>query len=161
MIAPYVLGAVLTLTGPYAPQGLSQAQMLAAMVSRIDETGGIDGHPLEVRVIDDAGDGGRAAAAVRQLAGAGDVLAIIGSSEPGTTAAMEPVAAQVQIGLQTLAPPPATAGTFPAALVRLYPKGKKPDRFAVPARDALQHLVTLLAQTGGDRTKLRAALDRG
>ncbi|MDZ4166578.1 MAG: ABC transporter substrate-binding protein, partial [Coriobacteriia bacterium] len=45
---PYVLGAVLSLTGAQAGLGGPEKNAILMEVARINEEGGINGHPLEV-----------------------------------------------------------------------------------------------------------------
>ena len=60
--------------------------MLEAEVKKINDAGGIDGHPIELVIEDDATDDAKAVAAASKLIEQDEVVAIIGST--GTAATM-------------------------------------------------------------------------
>jgi branched-chain amino acid transport system substrate-binding protein len=100
---PVLIGAVLSLTGNGAVRGLSAAEGLDAGVRRVNANGGIAGRPLEVRILDDGGDAGRAAAALKRFAAAG-AIAVVGATQRSTGAALEQAATEAQIPFLSLAP---------------------------------------------------------
>jgi branched-chain amino acid transport system substrate-binding protein len=85
---PYRIGAVLSLTGAQAGLGTPEKNTIEMEVARINEEGGINGHPLEVIIEDDASDVDQAIAATTKLIEQDEVLAIIGSTGSGQTMAM-------------------------------------------------------------------------
>lgn len=85
---PYVIGAVLSLTGAQASLGVPEKNVIEMEVARINEAGGINGHPLEVVIEDDASNVDQAVAATTKLIEQDGVLAIIGSTGTGQTMAM-------------------------------------------------------------------------
>ncbi len=85
---PYVIGAVLSLTGTYAGLGQPEKQAIELEVERINGSGGIDGHELVVILEDDATDPAQAAAAAARLIEQEEVLAIIGATGTGQTMAI-------------------------------------------------------------------------
>jgi len=85
---PYVIGAVLSLTGAQAGLGQPEKNAVDMEVERINAGGGIDGHPLEVIIEDDASDVDQAVAATTKLIEQDEVLAIVGSTGTGQSMAM-------------------------------------------------------------------------
>ena len=85
---PYKVGAVLSLTGAQAFLGGPEQNVLKMEVDRINADGGINGHPLEVIIEDDASNVDQAVSATTKLIEQDEVLAIIGSSGTGQTMAM-------------------------------------------------------------------------
>jgi branched-chain amino acid transport system substrate-binding protein len=85
---PYRIGVVVSLTGTYAGLGIPAKQAIELEVARINDAGGIDGHPIEVIYEDDATDAAKAQAAAVRLIEQEGVLAIIGASGTGQTMAM-------------------------------------------------------------------------
>jgi branched-chain amino acid transport system substrate-binding protein len=86
--APYKLGAVLSLTGPYAGLGAPEKNTLEMEVERINAAGGVNGHKLEVVVEDDGTDTGKAVTAATKLIEQDQVLAILGATGTGQTMAI-------------------------------------------------------------------------
>jgi len=85
---PYVIGAVLSLTGAQSGLGGPEKNAIEMEVARINEAGGINGHPLEVIIEDDGSDVDKAIAATTKLIEQDEVLAIIGSTGTGQSMAM-------------------------------------------------------------------------
>jgi branched-chain amino acid transport system substrate-binding protein len=85
---PYTIGAVLSLTGAQAGLGGPEQNTIKMEVDRINAEGGINDHPLEVIIEDDASDVDQAVAATTKLIEQDEVLAIIGSTGTGQTMAM-------------------------------------------------------------------------
>ncbi len=84
----YVIGAVLSLTGAQSGLGTPERNAIEMEVARINADGGINGHPLEVLIEDDASDVDQAIAATTKLIEQDEVLAIIGSTGTGQSMAM-------------------------------------------------------------------------
>lgn len=85
---PYVIGAVLSETGTYAGLGEPERNTLEMEVTRVNEDGGVNGHPIEIVYEDDATDPDTAVAATTRLIDKEGVLAIIGATGTGATMAM-------------------------------------------------------------------------
>ena len=88
---PYVIGAVLSLTGAQAGLGGPEKNAIELEVARINEAGGINGRPLEVIIEDDASDVDQAVARTTKLIEQDGVVAIIGSTGTGQSMAMRDV----------------------------------------------------------------------
>lgn len=85
---PYRIGAVLSLSGTYAGLGEPEKNTLELEVARINDAGGVNGHPIEIVYEDDATDADTAVAATTRLIDKEAVLAIIGATGTGQTMAM-------------------------------------------------------------------------
>jgi branched-chain amino acid transport system substrate-binding protein len=85
---PIKIGAILSLTGPYAGLGDPEKKLIEMEVKKINDAGGIDGRPIEVIIEDDATDEAQAVAAASRLIEQENVVAIIGASGTGQTMAM-------------------------------------------------------------------------
>lgn len=85
---PYKIGAVLSETGTYAGLGAPEHNTLEMEVARINEEGGVNGHPIEIVYEDDATDPDTAVAATTRLIDKEGVIAIIGATGTGATMAM-------------------------------------------------------------------------
>lgn len=85
---PYKIGAVLSETGTYAGLGEPERNTLEMEVARINEAGGVNGHPIEIVYEDDATDPDTAVAATTRLIDKEGVIAIIGATGTGATMAM-------------------------------------------------------------------------
>lgn len=103
---PYVIGAVLTISGSGANFGQPSAEAIRLLVKYTNDHGGIKGHQVELRLQDDGGDTQRARAAFSQLADDKSVLAIIGSSASPASLAIKPIANDKQIPDLTLGSSP-------------------------------------------------------
>jgi len=104
--APYVIGAVLTISGSGANFGQPSAEAIKLLVKNVNDHGGIKGHQIDLRLQDDGGDTQRARAAFAQLADDKSVLAIIGSSASPASLAIKPIANDKQIPDLTLGSSP-------------------------------------------------------
>lgn len=85
---PYKIGAVLSETGTYAGLGEPERNTLEMEVAKINEAGGVNGHPIEIIYEDDATDPDTAVAATTRLIDKDAVIAIIGATGTGATMAM-------------------------------------------------------------------------
>jgi branched-chain amino acid transport system substrate-binding protein len=94
---PYVIGAVLSLSGSGASLGQPSAEALDLLQKSVNAAGGIKGRHVEVRILDDGGDSTRAVSAMRQLASDPQVVAIIGSSQSPTSLAIKPIANDAKV----------------------------------------------------------------
>jgi branched-chain amino acid transport system substrate-binding protein len=88
--SPIVVGAILSVTGNYAPLGEPERNALVIAEKDINAHGGIAGHPLQITILDDEGKADVAQQLATQLAGQ-HVAAIIGGTLTPTTAAISRV----------------------------------------------------------------------
>jgi branched-chain amino acid transport system substrate-binding protein len=94
---PYVVGAVLSLTGAQSGLGGPEKNAIDMEVARINEEGGINGHELVVIIEDDASDVDQAIARTTKLIEQDGVVAIIGSTGTGQSMAMRDVINEAQV----------------------------------------------------------------
>ena len=85
--APIVIGAILSITGNYAPLGEPERNALKIAETEINAHGGVAGHPLQIKIVDDEGKADTAQQLATQLVG-DHVTAIIGGTLTPTTIAM-------------------------------------------------------------------------
>jgi branched-chain amino acid transport system substrate-binding protein len=79
--APYKIGVNLELTGPWAEITKTVKQAMTMEVERINAQGGVDGHPLELVIVDNGFDQGRAAAAMTTFARNKEIPVVLGPWE--------------------------------------------------------------------------------
>lgn len=89
--APYVLGAVLSLSGPVAANGVPTRDGIQVAVEELNAAGGIDGHPVEVVFEDDQSKPDQAVILANKLITQNRVLMILGASFGSTTNAIASV----------------------------------------------------------------------
>ena len=99
---PYLIGAVVSESGPGSSLGRPEADSIQMAVDEINKAGGVNGRQLQVRILDDESNATTAVNAVRQLLDR-HPIAIVGSSLTQTSLAMVPLAQQAQIPLISLA----------------------------------------------------------
>ena len=75
---PYQIGFDSSLSGPYAANGVGQRNGFKAYIDYVNSHGGVNGHPVNVTVLDDAADVSTAGANVTQLIASDHVSAISG-----------------------------------------------------------------------------------
>jgi len=85
---PIKIGAVVSLTGPYAGLGGPEKNVIDMEVAKINAEGGINGRPIEVLIEDDGTDEKKAQAATAKLIDKEKVVALIGATGTGQTMAM-------------------------------------------------------------------------
>jgi branched-chain amino acid transport system substrate-binding protein len=93
---PVAIGAILSITGPYAPLGEPERNAIQIAVADVNATGGIDGHPLQVQILDDESKADVAQELATQLVGQ-HVAAIIGGSITPTSEAIARVANDAKV----------------------------------------------------------------
>lgn len=147
---PYRIGAVVSLTGTYAGLGTPAKQAIELERDRINATGGINGHALEVVFEDDATDAAKAQAAVVRLIEQEDVLAVIGASGTGQTMAMRGDLERAQIPQVSMA----GGSVITAQLSKWVFQTPWPNRVVIPfvlKKMAAAGLakVALISDTGG------------
>jgi branched-chain amino acid transport system substrate-binding protein len=99
---PYLIGAVLSESGPGSSLGRPEADSVQMAVDEINKAGGMNGHPVQVQIIDDESSATTAVNAVRQLIDKHPIV-IIGSSLTQTSLAMIPLTQAASIPLISLA----------------------------------------------------------
>lgn len=85
------VGAILAETGPAAFLGGPEARSLRMLAERINQEGGIDGHPLEVIFKDSGSSPEKAISFAKQLIEEEKVLAIIGPSTSGESLSIKKI----------------------------------------------------------------------
>jgi branched-chain amino acid transport system substrate-binding protein len=99
----YKIGVVLSASGPNAPLGQAEQRSLLLLEKQVNESGGINGHLLDIVIEDDASDPAKATTAATKLITTDKVAALIGSSGSGPTLAMVPVVDNAKIPLISMA----------------------------------------------------------
>lgn len=83
---PVRIGNVGSYSGPFAAGSANAQQVIKAWACSVNETGGIDGHPVELIVKDDAGNPATALTAVKSLIEQDKVVAIVSEMSTGASA---------------------------------------------------------------------------
>ncbi len=99
---PYLVGAVVSESGPGATLGRPEADSIQMAVDEINKAGGVNGHQLQATIIDDESNPTTAVNATRKLLDQHPV-AIIGSSLTQTSLAMIALTQPAQVPLISLA----------------------------------------------------------
>ena len=95
--APYKLGLVTSITGFMGPMGSGARDAAKLIVERINNQGGINGHPLELIIYDDGSDPSKGVMAFKKLIGEDKVLGIMGPVSTGIAMACAPIAEKAAI----------------------------------------------------------------
>jgi branched-chain amino acid transport system substrate-binding protein len=160
--APYLIGAVLTLSGDESAAGLSSAAGLDAAVRHLNAAGGIGGRPLEVRVLDDGGNAERAVEELKRFSNDAEVVAVIGSSQRSTATALENAANDGAVPFFSLAPRQSAGGPLLPWVFRVAVP--EPTRIGLLIDYAKRHALSPLAVVfsddpyGRDAAKIGSAL---
>jgi branched-chain amino acid transport system substrate-binding protein len=93
---PITIGAILSITGPYAPLGEPEKNGIMLAVADVNANGGINGRPLQVTILDDESKADVAQQLATQLVGQ-KVAAIIGGSISPPSVAIARVANDAKI----------------------------------------------------------------
>jgi branched-chain amino acid transport system substrate-binding protein len=88
---PIKIGSTVALTGPVKDYGIEIKKGLEIYFDKVNATGGIDGHLIELTVLDDGYIPERAAANIRQLINKDQVLAFIGNNGTPTNLVTQPI----------------------------------------------------------------------
>ena len=94
---------MLSLTGSYAPLGEANRNAIQLEVDRINESGGVNGMPLELVVEDDGTDESKAVAAAQKLILQDGVIGIVGASGTGQSMAIRQVGEESGVPMISLA----------------------------------------------------------
>ncbi len=96
---PYKIGAVFSITGVGSFLGDPEKKTVEMIAEQINGQGGINGHPLEVIMLDDESDATKCNLAVKRLIKKEDVPVIIGPSRSGESLAVASIAEESQVPL--------------------------------------------------------------
>jgi len=96
---PYKIGAVFSITGVGSFLGDPEKKTVEMIAEQINGQGGINGHPLEVIILDDESDATKCNLAVKRLIKKDDVPVIIGPSRSGESLAVMGVAEEAHVPL--------------------------------------------------------------
>jgi len=96
---PYKIGAVFSITGVGSFLGDPEKKTVEMIAEQINEQGGINGHPLEVIMLDDESDATKCNLAVKRLIKKDEAPVIIGPSRSGESLAVASVAEESQVPL--------------------------------------------------------------
>ncbi len=94
---PYKIGVVLAATGVGSFLGAPEKKTVEMITEDVNKAGGIDGHPLEVILLDDESDATKSNLAFKKLIKTDEVPLIIGPSRTGESMADVGVAEQFQV----------------------------------------------------------------
>jgi len=99
----YRIGAVLDISGPASSLGVPERNTLKMLEEKINAAGGVNGHPLELTVLDNKSDETEAVLAVKRLIDRQKVLAVIGCSSSGPSMAMIDTVQKAEVPMISLA----------------------------------------------------------
>jgi branched-chain amino acid transport system substrate-binding protein len=99
---PYKIGVVLAVTGVGSFLGAPAKKTVEMVAADVNKAGGINGHPLELILIDDESDATKSNLAFKKLIKTDDVPVIIGPSRTGESLADVGVAEQFQVPMLSL-----------------------------------------------------------
>jgi branched-chain amino acid transport system substrate-binding protein len=97
--APYVIGAIFDVTGTGAPLGTPEKLTVQMIAAQLNKSGGVNGHPVKVIVMDNGSDSTQSVMAANKLIDRDHVKAIIGTSTTGTTLAIAGICSKAGIPL--------------------------------------------------------------
>jgi len=101
---PYKIGVNLEFTGPWAEVTKTVKNAMVLEVERMNKTGGIDGHPLELLFEDNGFDPGRAAANMTKFTTDKEMIAIVGPFEDNLQATTRAIAEREKITNMIICP---------------------------------------------------------
>jgi len=99
----YKIGALFSTTGAQSNLGVPEEKTINLYVQKINDAGGINGHPLEVIIYNDETDSTKCATLATKLIEEDEVLAIMGSTGTGNTMAILDTVTSAQIPLVSCA----------------------------------------------------------
>jgi len=101
--APLKIGAVIDITGPASSLGEPEKLTLEMLVADLNAKGGVNGRKIELIIYDNEGDEAKSLIKAKKLITEDKVLAMIGTSQSGTTLAIVPTVMEAQIPLVSCA----------------------------------------------------------
>lgn len=99
---PIKIGVILDISGPGSSLGIPERDTVKMIEEEVNKAGGINGQQIQLLVEDNKSDETEAKLLVKKLSTEG-VVAIIGSSQSGTSMAMKQAAADAQIPMVSVA----------------------------------------------------------
>ena len=99
---PYVIGAILSESGPGSTLGRPEADSMQMAVDEINQNGGVNGHPIQLTILDDQSDATTAVNDFRQLLDR-HAIAIFGTPLTPTSLAIAPLAEAAHVPLVSYA----------------------------------------------------------
>lgn len=96
---PYKIGAVFSITGVGSFLGEPEKKTAEMIAEEVNKAGGINGHPIELIVMDDESDATKCNLAVKKLIKRDEVPVIIGPTRSGESLAVASVAEEAQVPL--------------------------------------------------------------
>lgn len=109
---PIKIGAILSLTGPYAGLGQPEQNTIELLQEQVNSNGGVAGRPIDVIIEDDATDAEETAAAASSLIDREEVAALIGATGTGQTMAIRGQVVSAEIPNVSLAGGTVITGDF-------------------------------------------------
>jgi branched-chain amino acid transport system substrate-binding protein len=91
------VGVLLSVSGPAAPFGIPERDVIKILADKYNSEGGINGHKLELIYHDDQSNPTEAARGATRLIRQDNVQVILGASIGSATLALMPIAAQANI----------------------------------------------------------------
>ena len=88
---PYKIGHVVSFTGTYSQLGEQQRRASIMYQEEVNKAGGINGHPLEVIIVDSQSDPSKAVTALKSLFRDPEIAGICGGSSSAESLAMIPI----------------------------------------------------------------------
>lgn len=135
---PIVVGGSLSLTGPLAPTAVIHEAVAELVVDWVNECGGLDGRPLEWRVLDDQSTPGQAASNYERLIADGVDLVMGPYGGATTLAGAGPVGrAGYAYPTHTNGAPDQLIGEFHFPAWQFGNGGSTPESFFTPSAEAL------------------------
>ena len=100
--APYQWGVTAELSGVVSFYGASILQGVQAYVDQVNAAGGINGHPIKLTSLDNAGDQSRAATTATQLVTSDKVDAVLGNTLSSDCTAAQPIVERNKVPMACL-----------------------------------------------------------
>ncbi len=137
---PYRIGAVIDISGPSSSLGVPERDTLQMLADKVNAAGGVNGHPLELTILDNKSDETEAVLAVKRLIDQQKVLAVIGGSSSGTSMSMIDTVQKEKVPMISLA----------AASTIVEPAQERQWVFKTPQSDivAINKLMGYLKEKG-------------
>ena len=96
-VASYKIGALVSQTGSYAGLGLQAMEGMQLMVDKVNESGGVNGIPLELVISDDKSETTEAVLAARRLVEVNEVHVLVSASQTAISMSLVPVANEKKV----------------------------------------------------------------
>ena len=101
--SPYVIGAIFDVTGPGSPLGTPERDTVKMVEAMVNNSGGINGHPLKVIYADNASEEAKCVMAAKKMLDSDKVKVILGPSSTGTTLAIAGICDRARVPLVSCA----------------------------------------------------------